>query len=81
MTSYGYSRVFEVAYKSHIQTENYANPTGMKMMVKDLMLAQDFAEDYQAMLPMTQAAMNLYAKAIKDGHGDRDQSIIMEQLK
>lgn len=81
MTSYGYSKVFEVSYKSHIQPENYENPTGMKMMVKDLLLAQKFAEDYGALLPMTDAAMNLYNKAIQDGHGEKDQSIIMEQLK
>lgn len=81
MTSFGYSRVFEVTYKSHIQPENYDNPTGMKMMVKDLTLAQKFAGDYGALLPMTDAAMKLYLKAIEDGHGGRDQSIIMEQLK
>ena len=57
MTSFGYSRVFEVTYKNHIQHENYDNPTGMKMMVKDLTLARKFAGDYGAMLPMTDAAM------------------------
>lgn len=81
MTSYGYSKVFEVSYKSHIQPEYYDNPTGMKMMVKDLLLAQKFANDYGAMLPMTDAAMKLYSKAIEDGYGEMDQSIIMKQLK
>lgn len=81
MTSFGYSKVFEVTYKSHIQPENYDNPTGMKMMVKDLTLAQKFAKDYAAILPMTEAAMSLYTKAIEDGYGERDQCIIMEQLK
>jgi len=81
MTSFGYSRVFEVTYKNHIQHENYDNPTGMKMMVKDLTLARKFAGDYGAMLPMTDAAMKLYSRAIEDGHGERDQCIIMEQLK
>ena len=81
MTSFGYSKVFEVTYKSHIQPENYDNPTGMKMMVKDLMLAQKFSNDYGASLPMTDAAMKLYSKAIEDGYGEMDQSIIMEQLK
>lgn len=81
MTSYGYSKVFEVSYKSHIQPENYENPTGMKMMVKDLKLAQKFADDYGALLPMTDASMKLYSKAIEDGYGEKDQSIIMEQLK
>jgi len=81
VTSYGHSRVFEVTYKSHIQPENYSNPTGMKMMVKDLKLAQKFADDYGAILPVTDAAMELYNKAIEEGHGEKDQSIIMEQLK
>lgn len=81
LSAYGYSRVFEVSYKSHIQPENYENPTGMSMMVKDLKLAQKFAEAYGAKLPMTDMAMELYQKAIEDGHGDCDQCIIMEQLK
>ena len=81
MTSYGYSRVFEVCYPTHIMTENYDNPTGMAMMVKDLDLAQRFAASCGARLPMTDAAMILYRKAIESGHGERDQSIIMEQLK
>lgn len=81
MTSYGYSRVFEVCYPTHIMTENYDNPTGMAMMVKDLELAQRFAASCGARLPMTDAAMILYRKAIESGHGERDQSIIMEQLK
>lgn len=81
LTSYGYSRVFEVCYQSHIIPENYDNPTGMKMMVKDLDLAQRFAASCGAKLPMTDAAMALYRRAIEQGYGERDQSIIMEQLK
>ena len=81
MTSYGYSKVFDVTYMSHIVPMNYDNPTGMKMMVKDLDLAQKFAAAYGAKLPMTDAAMVMYRKAIEDGHGERDQCIILEQLK
>jgi len=81
MTSFGYSRVLEVTYKSHIQPENYSNPTGMKMLVKDLKLAQKFAQDYGAVLPMTDTAMKLYNQAIADGHSEEDQCVIMEQLK
>ncbi len=80
MTSYGCSRVFEVCYQSHIMPRNYDNPTGMKMMVKDLELAQRFAASCGARLPMTDAAMALYRQAILMGQGERDQSIIMEQL-
>ena len=79
--SYGNSRIFEVSYKSHIQPENYENPTGMKMLVKDLNLAQSFAASCNAYLPMTDASMILYRRAIADGFGDMDQSVIMEQLK
>ena len=81
LSSFGYSRVLEVTFKSHIQPENYSNTTGMKMMVKDLKLAQKFAEAYGAVLPMTDASMALYNKAIEDGCGEMDQCIIMEQLK
>ena len=81
LTSYGYSRVFEVCYPAHIMPENYDNPTGMAMMVKDLELAQRFAASCGARLPMTDAAMVMYRRAIELGQGGRDQSIIMEQLK
>lgn len=81
MTSYGYSRVFEVTYPTHIVPQNYDNPTGMKMMVKDLDLAQKFAAAYGAKLPMTDTAMVMYRKAIEMGQGKRDQCIILEQLK
>ena len=80
MTSFGYSRVLEVTYKSHIQPENFDNPTGMTMMVKDLKLAQKFAEAYGAKLPMTDASMALYQKAVEDGYGSCDQSVILKQL-
>jgi len=81
LNSFGYSRVLEVTFKSHIQPENYSNTTGMKMMVKDLQLARKFAEACGAVLPMTDAAMALYDKAIEDGYGEMDQCVIMEQLK
>ncbi|NCB61998.1 MAG: NAD(P)-dependent oxidoreductase [Clostridia bacterium] len=80
LTSFGYSRVLEVTYKSHIQPENYENPTGMAMMVKDLSLAQKFAKAYGAKLPMTDASMTLYQKAVEDGYGNCDQSVILKQL-
>ena len=80
MTSYGSSRVLEVTYKSHIQPRNYENPTGMRMMCKDLTLAQKFARDYHAAMPMKDTAMSLYQKALDSGQGDCDQSIILEQL-
>ena len=81
LTSYGYSKVFDVTYMSHIVPMNYENPTGMKMMVKDLDLAQKFAAAYDAKLPMTDASMVLYRKAIEDGYGENDQCCILEQLK
>lgn len=80
MTSYGYSRVLEVTYKSHIMPRNYDNPTGMKMLVKDLDLVQRFARAYGAKMPITDMAVEMYRKAVEQGHGERDQSIIMEQL-
>lgn len=80
MTSFGYSRVLEVTYQSHIQPLNFENPTGMTMMVKDLTLAQKFAEAYGAKLPMTDASMALYQKAVADGYGSCDQSVILKQL-
>ena len=81
MTSYGYSRVFEMTYRSHIQQENYENPTGMQMLVKDLKLAQAFAASYSARLPMTDESMKLYLNALEAGFGGKDPGIIMEQLK
>jgi 3-hydroxyisobutyrate dehydrogenase len=81
MTSFGYSRIFEVTYKAHIQPGNYENPTGMKMMVKDLTLVQKFAQSCGALLPMTNEAMRLYKKAVADGFGEKDPCVILEQLK
>lgn len=81
ITSFGASRVLEVTFKTKIQHEDYTNPTGMAMMYKDLTLAQKFAERNGAIMPMTETAMKLYSKAIADGHGNKDQCIIMEQLK
>ena len=80
MTSYGYSKVLEVTYKGHIQPLNFENPTGMKMMCKDLTLAQHFAHDYGAQLPMTDKAMELYQKALDDGYDGCDQCVILKQL-
>lgn len=84
MNSYGASRIMEVSYKSHIQPENYSTTTGLKMLVKDMKLAQKFAQAYGAKLPMTDEAMKMYNKAMEelgDNDGDRDGCIIMEQLK
>ena len=80
-TSFGASRIFEVTFKAKIQPEDYSNPTGMTMMYKDLTLAQKFADLNSAKLPMTDAAMKLYGKAIADGQGDKDPCVIMEQIK
>ena len=77
---YGYSKVLEVTYKGHIQPLNFENPTGMKMMCKDLTLAQHFAHDYGAQLPMTDKAMELYQKALDDGYDGCDQCVILKQL-
>ena len=81
MVSWGYSRIFEACFKTHIQPEDYSSSTPMTMMVKDLTLAKRFADAYGAKLPMTDASMVMYLKAVEDGYGSKDQSIIMEQLK
>lgn len=81
LTSYGYSKILEVCWQPHIQPENYENPTGMAMMVKDLKLLLDFSRAYDTTLPMTNTAMTMYNRAIEMGYKEKDPAVIMEQLK
>jgi 3-hydroxyisobutyrate dehydrogenase len=52
-----------------------------KMMLKDLNLAEDAAEDHDAALPLGNKAVELYKLFVNEGYGDLDFSAIIKMIQ
>lgn len=78
--SYGQSRIYERNYKEFIANENYNPGFALKLLKKDMGFALDLAEKYQLELPISQALLNIYEEAEKDGLGEKDMSVLYKKI-
>lgn len=75
LTSYcPYPNILPSVPSSH----NYEPGFMAKMMLKDLRLAEDAAESVDALIPLGEAATELYEIFVNEGFGEKDFSGIME---
>jgi 3-hydroxyisobutyrate dehydrogenase len=60
---------------------NYQPGFAAKMMLKDLKLATEAAESKKQSIDLGELAKNLYERFVQSGHGDRDFSAIIEDIR
>jgi len=60
---------------------NYQPGFAAKMMLKDLKLATEAAENKKQSIDLGELAKNLYERFVQSGHGDRDFSAIIEDIR
>jgi 3-hydroxyisobutyrate dehydrogenase len=60
---------------------NYQPGFAAKMMLKDLRLATEAAENKKQSIDLGELAKNLYERFVQSGHGDRDFSAIIEDIR
>ncbi len=60
---------------------NYQPGFAAKMMLKDLRLATEAAENKKQAIDLGELAKNLYERFVQSGHGDRDFSAIIEDIR
>lgn len=60
---------------------NYQPGFAAKMMLKDLRLATEAAENKNQAIDLGELAKNLYERFVQSGHGDRDFSAIIEDIR
>jgi 3-hydroxyisobutyrate dehydrogenase len=60
---------------------NYQPGFAAKMMLKDLRLAIEAAENKKQAIDLGELAKNLYERFVQSGHGDRDFSAIIEDIR
>lgn len=60
---------------------NYQPGFAAKMMLKDLRLAIEAAENKKQAIDLGELAKNLYERFVQDGNGDRDFSAIIEDIR
>ncbi|RTE09853.1 NAD(P)-binding domain-containing protein [Paenibacillus whitsoniae] len=61
-----------------ILDRDFSNQFSLKLMLKDLQLAQDITGNFQLPVPMLQAATNLFQIGLSQGLGDQDLSALIQ---
>ncbi|OAJ73880.1 3-hydroxyisobutyrate dehydrogenase [Brevibacillus sp. SKDU10] len=78
--SYGQSRIYERNYRSFIAPDDYNPGFALKLLLKDLGLALDLAENSELDLPISKALFKLYEEAEKEGWGEQDMSVLYKKM-
>ncbi len=79
--STGRSNATEVKLKQHVNNGKYAAGFTMKLMSKDLQLAQALAGDMAVAAPGLGACAELYARAVEELGGQADHTEVMRLIE
>lgn len=79
--SYGRSGIYERNYESFIAEENYEPGFTIKLLLKDLGLGQQMANENDVYLPIMEQLIPLYQKAADEGYADNDMASMYLMVK
>lgn len=79
--SFGQSRVYERNYKGYIAPKNFVPGFSTSLLLKDLKLAKQMAEEAGSPLPIGDQLIDLYTKAEELGYGPQDMSAAYLMVK
>lgn len=79
--SYGQSRIFERNYLEYMKNEDYNPGFTTNLLLKDLKLAKEMAEQANVPLPIGQKLVDLYTNISEEGFGDNDMAAAYLSLK
>ncbi|MDR5000718.1 MULTISPECIES: NAD(P)-dependent oxidoreductase [Brevibacillus] len=79
--SYGQSRIYERNYKSFIATNDFAPHFSLNLLLKDLKIAQEMAEQAGLDLPITAELISLYEKSQQAGFGEQDMAALYSYVQ
>lgn len=79
--SYGQSRIYDRSYKLFITKNNFDPGFTINLLLKDLKIAKEMAEDCGAPLPIGDQLIEYLSTAVSKGYGDKDMSAVYLCLK
>ncbi|MFI8495402.1 NAD(P)-dependent oxidoreductase [Peribacillus butanolivorans] len=79
--SFGQSRIYERNYKGHIAQNNFNPGFSTNLLLKDLKLAKQMADENQTPLPIGDKLIDLYSEAVEKGYGEQDMASVYLMVK
>ncbi|MEH6947820.1 NAD(P)-dependent oxidoreductase [Bacillus sp. JJ634] len=79
--SFGQSRVYERNFKGYIAPNNFKPGFSTNLLLKDLTLAKQMADEIGSPLPIGDQLIDLYSKAVEQGYGPQDMSSVYLMVK
>jgi 3-hydroxyisobutyrate dehydrogenase len=79
--SFGQSRIYERNYKGFIAPNDFNPGFSTNLLLKDLKLAKQMAEEVGSPLPIGDQLIDLYTKAVEKGYGPQDMSAVYLMVK
>lgn len=74
--SYGQSRIYERNYKSFIAPNDFAPHFSLNLLLKDLRIAQEMAQQSGLSLPITAELLAIYEQSQEAGFGEQDMAAL-----
>ncbi|MFD6442034.1 NAD(P)-dependent oxidoreductase [Peribacillus sp. NPDC060186] len=72
--SYGQSRIYERNYQEYISENNFEPGFTTNLLLKDLKIAKQMAEECEVKLPIGDHLVEWYTRAVTEGYGENDMS-------
>lgn len=79
--SYGRSGIYERNYESFIAEDNYQPGFTIKLLLKDLGLGQQMANENDVYLPIMEQLIPMYQKAVDEGYAENDMASMYLMVK
>ncbi|MFC9599218.1 NAD(P)-dependent oxidoreductase [Peribacillus butanolivorans] len=79
--SFGQSRIYERNYKGHIEQNDFNPGFSTNLLLKDLKLAKQMADENQTPLPIGDKLIDLYSEAVEKGYGEQDMASVYLMVK
>lgn len=79
--SYGQSRIYERNYVEYMKNNNYEPGFSTNLLLKDLKLAKEMADEAGVSLRIGEKLVDLYSEIAQQGYGENDMSAAYLSLK
>jgi len=79
--SYGQSRIYERNYLEYMKNDNYQPGFSTNLLLKDLKLAKNMADEAGVPLRIGEKLVDLYSDISQQGYGENDMSATYLSLK
>ncbi len=79
--SYGQSRIYERNYMEYMKNNDYAPGFSTNLLLKDLKLAKEMADEAGVSLRIGEKLVELYSEIAQQGYGENDMSAAYLSLK